>query len=92
MEEGVGIELPRQNFCLPFEFNDTDRLGPWDVLLSEATIKEIREILLKEDVKNMKVELPLTIELIMKKLGQISSGAWSKYGLQNEMSSSIVLR
>jgi hypothetical protein len=90
MEEEVVIELPRlprQNFRLPFEFNDTDRLGPWDVLLSEATIKEIREILLKEDVKNMKVELPLTIELIMKKLEQISSGAWNKYGLQNEVSS-----
>src|SRR6266496_3583832 len=75
-------ELQGCLFRLPFEFNDTDRLGLWDILLSEGTIKDIQNMLFSEDIKDMQLESPLMIETIMKKLGQISSGAWDKYRLK----------
>ncbi|CAG8502109.1 4772_t:CDS:10 [Ambispora gerdemannii] len=57
-------------FRLPFEFNEDDRLGPWDILISEDAIKDISRL-----------TSPLEIEAVMKKLGKISSGAWNKHGL-----------
>lgn len=62
-------------FRLPFEFNNTDRLGPWDILLSEDAVKEMRQL---ESIE--------TVELVMKILKQISSGAWDKYKLQRKVS------
>ncbi|CAG8456098.1 7109_t:CDS:10 [Funneliformis mosseae] len=70
------------NGHLPFEFNDSEQLGPWEILLSESTIEDIRDMLYNEDFKDMQIELSLTIETIIKKLRQISSGKWKKYGFQ----------
>src|SRR6266498_1703102 len=89
MEKSESIDVGSE-FHLPFEFNNTDGLGPWDILLSERAIKDIRNILLSEDIKDMQLETPLTIEKIMKKLKQISSGAWDKYGLKRKVSSHII--
>ncbi|CAG8603421.1 5444_t:CDS:10 [Funneliformis mosseae] len=86
-QANVESEIRGRHFQLPFEFNDKDRLGPWEILLSESTINDLREILYNEDFKDMQLELPLTIEMVMKKLRQLSSGAWKKYGLQHEASS-----
>ncbi len=86
----VGSELPGCLFRLPFEFNDTDDLGPWDILLSERTIKDIQDILPSEEIEDMQLESPLIVELIVKILGQISSGAWEKYGLLNKVSSHTI--
>ncbi|CAG8769414.1 9903_t:CDS:2, partial [Acaulospora morrowiae] len=70
------FSAPPHIFRLPFEFDENDRLGPWDILLSEDAIKDMR-----------KLESPLTIKVVMKKLGQISSGEWVKHGLRNKVSS-----
>ncbi|CAG8482154.1 10326_t:CDS:10 [Paraglomus occultum] len=56
---------------LPFEFDDNDGLGPWDVMLSEGAIRDIR-----------KLKSSTVINAVVKKLGQISSGAWDKRGLR----------
>src|SRR6266496_3546139 len=61
---------------LPFEFNEDEKLGPWDILLSEDTIKDIRQL-----------ESPLATNAIVQKLWKISSGKWNKYGLLHEVSS-----
>ena len=73
-EELVDIAPPEHRFRLPFEFDDDDNLGPWDILLSEDTIKDMRRL-----------ESPRTIKAVMKKLGQISSGAWNKHGLLHKV-------
>ncbi|CAG8599954.1 4791_t:CDS:10 [Funneliformis mosseae] len=86
-QANVDSKIPGRHFHLPFEFNDTNRLGPWEILLSESTIKDIREMLYNEDFNDMQIGLPLKIEIVMKKLRQISSGAWKKFGLQREASS-----
>ncbi|CAG8520792.1 11613_t:CDS:10, partial [Gigaspora margarita] len=65
---GGASKAPECLFRLPFEFDDNDNLGPWDVLLSEDTIEDIRQL------KSTRV-----IETVTKKLGQISSGEWEKY-------------
>ncbi|CAG8491849.1 5685_t:CDS:10 [Ambispora gerdemannii] len=62
-------------FRLPFDFNEDDRLGPWDILISEDAIK------------NMSHLSPLEIKAVIEKLGDISSGAWSKHGLKLEVPS-----
>ncbi|CAG8473742.1 16950_t:CDS:10 [Dentiscutata heterogama] len=67
-EEEMNIKAPNRLFKLPFEFDDNDRLGPWDVLLSENAIKDIQKL-----ESNM-------VNAVMNKLGQISSGKWNKYG------------
>ncbi|GBC01906.1 hypothetical protein RclHR1_04380007 [Rhizophagus clarus] len=54
-------------FRLPFEFNDSDKLGPWDILLSEDSVKDMQ-----------KLESPLITKAVMKVLGRISSGEWDK--------------
>ncbi|CAG8607873.1 45495_t:CDS:10 [Gigaspora margarita] len=51
---------------LPFEFSD-DNLGPWDVLLSEDAINDMRRL-----------ESPRMIKAVMKKFGHISSGKWDE--------------
>jgi hypothetical protein len=63
---------PSRCFHLPFEFNENDKLGPWDILLSKDTIKDLQRL----------VSSPDLIRKIMKKFGQISSGAWDKHELQ----------
>ncbi|PKY26942.1 hypothetical protein RhiirB3_477272 [Rhizophagus irregularis] len=70
------MEEKRRIFRLPFEFNITDKLGPWDVLLSEDAVKDMRQL---ESIE--------TIELIMKTLKHISSGAWDKYKLRQKIPS-----
>ncbi|RIA86623.1 hypothetical protein C1645_325835 [Glomus cerebriforme] len=70
--ESMNIGRPERLFDLPFEFDDEDRLGPWDILLSEDVIKDMR-----------KLESPLKTDAVMKKLGQLSSGAWNKYGFRH---------
>ncbi|CAJ0759793.1 3516_t:CDS:10 [Entrophospora sp. SA101] len=64
-------------FRLPFESND-DELGPWDVLLSNDAIADMRKL------------EPLAIKAVMEKLMQMSSGKWNKYGLQHTVQSCIV--
>ncbi|CAH1765845.1 8502_t:CDS:10, partial [Entrophospora sp. SA101] len=66
MNEGI--------FRLPFEIND-DELGPWDVLLSDYAIRDMRRL------------EPLAIKAVMVKLMQISSGKWKKYRLQHTVQS-----
>src|ERR1044072_3563099 len=56
-------------FRLPFEVDDDDKLGPWDILLSEDAIKDMRQL------------EPRVINDVSKKLWQISSGSWEKHGL-----------
>lgn len=51
------MEEKHRIFRLPFEFNITDKLGPWDVLLSEDAVKDMWQL---ESIE--------TIELIMKTL------------------------
>src|SRR5881275_2930535 len=58
-------------FRLPFEFNDDDKLGSWDILLSEDTISDMRRL-----------KSPLVIKKVMRKLGRVSSGEWGKHDLQ----------
>ncbi|CAG8480420.1 12096_t:CDS:10 [Ambispora gerdemannii] len=58
-------------FCLPFEFNENDNLGPWDILISASAKKDM-----------LHLESPLKLKAVMKKLGNISSGAWAKHGLK----------
>ncbi|CAG8547507.1 18433_t:CDS:10 [Acaulospora morrowiae] len=70
---------PQHIFRLPFEFDENDRLGPWDILLSEDAIKDMG-----------KLESPIKIKVVMKKLGQISSGEWVKHGLRHKVSSSDI--
>ncbi|CAG8557951.1 6165_t:CDS:10, partial [Ambispora leptoticha] len=62
---------PEHIFHLPFEFDENDKLGPWDILISEDAIKDMSYL-----------ESPLEIKAVMKKLGHISSGAWDKHGLK----------
>ncbi|CAJ0924191.1 21211_t:CDS:10 [Entrophospora sp. SA101] len=61
-------------FRLPFEIND-DELGPWDVLLSDFAIRDMR------------VLDPLAIKAVTEKLMQISSGKWKKHKLQHTVES-----
>src|SRR6266498_400105 len=60
-------------YRLPFEFNEDDKLGPWDILLSEDTIKDMRQL----------ESSPEIIRAVMKKLGQISLGEWDKHELRH---------
>jgi hypothetical protein len=62
------MEEKQRILRLPFEFNNTDNLGPWDVLLSEDAVRDMRQL---ESIE--------TIELVMNTLRHISSGAWNKY-------------
>ncbi|CAG8510853.1 7653_t:CDS:10 [Acaulospora colombiana] len=78
--EETESSVPRRIFRLPFEFDENDKLGPWDILLSEDTIKDMRKL----------KKSPHLVDAVMKKLGQISSGKWEKYGLQRKASSSNV--
>lgn len=64
-----------RHYRLPFEFDKNDKLGPWDIVLSENTIKDLRKL------------TPQTITAVITKLGQISSGEWEKHGLQHKVSS-----
>src|SRR6266542_1594022 len=64
-----GTSRPERLFRLPFEFNDDDNLGPWDILLSEDTIRDMRQL------------EPPVIDAVMKILGRISSGLWDRYKL-----------
>ncbi|CAG8567860.1 13873_t:CDS:10 [Dentiscutata erythropus] len=59
---------------LPFEFSDDDKLGPWDVLLSEDAINDMRGL-----------ESPQMIKAVMKKFGYISSGKWDQYELRHRV-------
>ncbi|CAG8555633.1 6929_t:CDS:10 [Cetraspora pellucida] len=59
---------------LPFEFSDNDKLGDWDVLLSEDAINDMRNL-----------ESPQMIKAVMKKFGHISSGKWDQYELRNKV-------
>jgi hypothetical protein len=59
-------------YRLPFEFNDDDKLGPWDILLSEDTIKDLRHL----------ESSPEIIREVMKKLGQLSLGEWDEHELR----------
>jgi hypothetical protein len=59
-------------FHLPFEFNEDDKLGPWDILLSEDAVKDLQHLESRPDV----------IKSIMQKLGQISTGEWNRHGLE----------
>ncbi|CAG8492712.1 7239_t:CDS:10 [Diversispora eburnea] len=74
VEEDSGKASERL-LCLPFEFNE-DELGPWDILLSEDAIKDMRIL----DIE--------TTDAIMKKLWYISSGKWEKFDLIRKVSSS----
>ncbi|CAG8602771.1 13353_t:CDS:2 [Rhizophagus irregularis] len=71
-------EEPSSSDCLyslPFEFNDYDNLGPWDILLSEDTIKDLRQL----------ESSPEMIRTVIKKLGQLSLGKWDKHELRRKV-------
>ncbi|PKK63431.1 hypothetical protein RhiirC2_855013 [Rhizophagus irregularis] len=71
-------EEPSSSDCLyrfPFEFNDYDKLGPWDVLLSEDTIKDLRQLESSPDM----------LRTVIKKLGQLSLGKWDKHELRRKV-------
>ncbi|CAG8476933.1 5442_t:CDS:10 [Acaulospora colombiana] len=70
-EESMDYTSSENLFRLPFEFSNDDKLGPWDVLLSEDAVKDMRQL-----------ESPLKTKAVMKKLGHISSGAWDRHGLR----------
>ncbi|CAG8599278.1 1529_t:CDS:10, partial [Racocetra fulgida] len=76
--ENVSADIDYDTFLserkLPFEFSDDDRLGPWDVLLSEDAVKDMRSL-----------ESPQMIKAVMKKFGHISSGKWDQYELRNKI-------
>jgi len=74
-----GDSSPSGCFRLPFEFNEDDKLGPWDIFLSEDTIKDLQQL-----------KSTTEIRIIMKKLGQLSSGAWDKHGLKCTVQTSII--
>ncbi|CAG8530765.1 2253_t:CDS:10 [Ambispora leptoticha] len=76
MEEERAITPPEHCFRLPFEFSEDDRLGPWDILISEDAFKFMSRL-----------KSPLAVKAIMKKLGKISSGAWDKHKLNNKVPS-----
>ncbi|CAG8809422.1 20144_t:CDS:2, partial [Racocetra fulgida] len=38
------IKASKRLFRLPFEFDDDDKLGQWDILLSENAIKDIQKL------------------------------------------------
>ncbi|CAG8449773.1 2698_t:CDS:10 [Ambispora leptoticha] len=76
MEEERAITPLEHCFRLPFEFSEDDRLGPWDILISENAVKFMSRL-----------NSPLAVKAIMKKLGNISSGAWDKHRLNNKISS-----
>ncbi|GES72918.1 hypothetical protein RCL_jg15567.t2 [Rhizophagus clarus] len=59
---------PSECFRLPFEFNEDDNLGPWDILLGEDAIKDLQQL----------DSTPETINTIMDKLWQLSFGEWDK--------------
>ncbi|RIA97777.1 hypothetical protein C1645_228267 [Glomus cerebriforme] len=67
-------------YRLPFEFNDGDRLGPWDILLSENTIKDLQKL----------EPTPEVVRAVMKKLGHISSGKWDNYELRCTVRTSTI--
>ncbi|GBB94135.1 hypothetical protein RclHR1_00230013 [Rhizophagus clarus] len=71
---------PSRCFHLPFEFNEDDKLGPWDILLSEDTIKDLQHLESRPDV----------IKSIMQKLGQMSSGKWDEHEFQRIAMRTIV--
>ncbi|CAG8557498.1 4389_t:CDS:2 [Acaulospora colombiana] len=70
-EESMDYTSFENLFRLPFEFSDDDKLGPWDVLLSEDAVEDMRQL-----------ETPLTTKAVMNKLGQISSGEWDRHRLR----------
>ncbi|CAG8534857.1 6439_t:CDS:2, partial [Racocetra persica] len=76
--ENVSADIDYDTFLserkLPFEFSDGDRLGPWDVLLSEDAVRDMRSL-----------ESPQIIKAVMKKFGHISSGKWDQYKLRNKI-------
>ncbi|RHZ88684.1 hypothetical protein Glove_21g290 [Diversispora epigaea] len=73
-------KVSEQPLCLPFEFDKDDKLGSWDILLSEYAIKDIQILELSYGIK--------ITEATMKKLWQISSGKWNKHDLVCKVSSS----
>src|SRR5688572_12819863 len=81
MEEGELTDIvskPKPSFRLPFEFNESDGLGPWDILLSEDAIKDIQKL------------DPNKTKAVMKKLDQVSSGEWDKHGLRRRVISNDI--
>ncbi|CAB5211870.1 unnamed protein product [Rhizophagus irregularis] len=62
-------------YRLPFEFNEDDKLGPWDIMLSEDTIKDLRQL----------ESSPDKFRTVIQKLGQISLGKWDKHELRRKV-------
>ncbi|RHZ88681.1 hypothetical protein Glove_21g295 [Diversispora epigaea] len=73
-------KVSEQRLCLPFEFDKDDKLGSWDILLSEYAIRDIQILELSYGIK--------ITEATMRKLWQISSGKWNKHDLICKVSSS----
>ncbi|CAG8673474.1 14520_t:CDS:2, partial [Ambispora leptoticha] len=64
----------RTVFRLPFEFDKDDKLGPWNILISEEAIKDMAHFEIPQNL--------LKIKAVLKKLGNISFGAWDKLELK----------
>ncbi|CAG8552607.1 4844_t:CDS:10 [Diversispora eburnea] len=73
--ESLDAKNLSDHFRLPFEFNNNDELGPWEILLSENVIKDLRKL------------NPHTMDAVMKQFGKIASGEWNKYVLLNKIKS-----
>ena len=69
----------RFRFRLPFEFDNDDKLGPWDILLSENAVKNLKQLGVS------------TTNKVLKKLGQLSTGAWIQHQLVNIIRSDTTL-
>ncbi|CAG8508973.1 11648_t:CDS:10 [Diversispora eburnea] len=80
VEQEDSSMVSKQLLCLPFEFNKDDKLGSWDILLSEYAIRDIQILEFSYGIK--------VTEEAMKKLWQISSGKWKKHDLIYKVSSS----
>ena len=79
MEEGEGestnaVNESNPSFRLPFEFNESDKLGSWDILLSEDVIRDIQ-----------KIDPLYKTKAVMKKLGHLSSGDWDKHRFRSSV-------
>jgi len=59
--------MDEKRFRLPFEFDKDDKLGPWDILLSENAVKDLKQLGVSATNKVLKI------------LGQLSTGAWIKH-------------
>ncbi|CAG8532736.1 4901_t:CDS:10 [Ambispora leptoticha] len=73
-EELTNFQNSKLVFRLPFELDEDDKLGPWNILISEDAIKDMAHLKIPQNLQKIKA--------VLKKLGNISFGAWDKLELK----------